>query len=284
MKLFNILITIVLLNSCSSSIINPPISSQIINNIDSGIYIVNRIKKDLSLINKHLNRLIELSFQSSNGIYTEEDRQSLNIKYVDRLYEISQIIKVSNYNHLSLLNSNNNTWQSYIKIIFDEQSEPMNIPLPKFDITFFNLYLQESGLHDSYGILTGQMANKSFEKLKIISNKISVLQSEYDLWIYRLNNAKKIKMDISNHIKIKIVNEIELKICIMSIKAAQNIWNETDREIQQNQYKILYEELTWITNRYKINSGIKKAISQNDNLLNLNSSEILKNKLIKMMK
>ncbi len=72
-------------------------------NAQDGISLVQTAEGALTEVHSMLNRMVELATQSSNGIYTDTDRQKLDAEVQQLKGEINRISEATNFNGINLL-------------------------------------------------------------------------------------------------------------------------------------------------------------------------------------
>jgi flagellin len=79
--------------------------NQATRNANDGIAMINMAEGAMDQFSAMLTRMKELATQSSNGIYSNEDRANLNKEFTALKQEISRIADVTIYNGISVLNN-----------------------------------------------------------------------------------------------------------------------------------------------------------------------------------
>ena len=73
-------------------------------NVQDGISLVQTAEGAMDEIHSMLNRMRELTVQASNGIYTDEDRENIQLEMDELIAQIDDIANKTNFNGVELLN------------------------------------------------------------------------------------------------------------------------------------------------------------------------------------
>ncbi|MBT1247305.1 MULTISPECIES: flagellin [unclassified Thermosipho (in: thermotogales)] len=137
---------------------------KVIENIYSGVDMLNLADSSLSSIQENLQRMRELAVQASNGTLTENERSALNEEYNQLLNQINDTIKNTQFNNKQLLNGEIEN----LKITINPNGKSESITIP--DVTPTTL--------EGSNLLSVENAQSTLKKIDDITSNISNIRSK----------------------------------------------------------------------------------------------------------
>lgn len=138
---------------------------KVIENIYTGVDMLNTADSALSSIYDNLQRMRELAVQASNGTLTENERAALNEEYNQLLEQIKTTVKNTEFNNKQLLTGNFEN----IEIQVNPNGKSQNISIPNVQTDALNI--------EDTNILTIENAHTAIERLDNAINTISETRS-----------------------------------------------------------------------------------------------------------
>ena len=265
---------------------------EVMRSIENNIQMMKFLEGALSTATKHLVKARDLAIQSANGIYTREDRQSLNFEFIVYLDEISRIFEESHYNQLYLMHSKHKSWLDEVFVVTDEKGPAISFKLMKLDLTVFGLFAPKTPGKKYYSdkyhipvkpqsklahIASPNAARKNIPRLTHALNKLSRYLARTRAWKKRLNYCYQFTIHRMNNNREEmksLVKQIEKEIYLLTIKGSNSINNVFDREKLQDEYGMLLSELERVRTYYLIISPFTEMDSSKTLMSRLSAEKL----------
>lgn len=208
-------------------------------NITDGTSMLNVASGYMQETTDILQRIRELAVQSSNGIYSDEQRSMLQVETSQLIQEISRISSQASFNGLQLLNKDDNSISLHIGSDMD-QSITFNLP----NLTAEALGLKGAqGSEETISVSDPESANMAIgtidEALRIVSssqaliganqNRMEVASKGINLAAENLSAANSriedadLAQEVVNYTKNNILHETSLAMLSQSNIQSQNV-------------------------------------------------------------
>ncbi len=242
---------------------NSSSKDQILKSINKFIWFCESTDKYLQKYNDYLHRIRELLIQSSNGIYTENDRIVISIEIRALIQNCQFIIKHAKYNNTPIFHNNGSPFRNYtIKLYKSEPDKIFRIFSPQI----FNRQDILQKVIDPIPVTAAKAyhaivyIDKALENVSLLRahigafyNRLEYVSDYYQL-LFNLPEKKNNETDylVKSHLK-----KIEMRSYELAIQSANGIYTDEDRRQVNIEYQELIEEL----NSLQKQTGFKHAFS-----------------------
>ena len=154
------------------------------NNAQTGINMLNIADGDLDVINQNLQRIKDLAVQSANGVYSDDERLSMDQEVQLRLEEINRIATSSSFSDLNLLDGSITDINLQIGTGSDEAQNTIDISGAFQEATATSL-----GVTAGASISTAANARTMIDLIDEAVNNVSSRRSIIGASVNRLNST-----------------------------------------------------------------------------------------------
>jgi hypothetical protein len=141
---------------------------------NDGELLVDKIERELSSINGHLNKMSSLAEQATSGVYSSSQLSDLNVTFQALIAQIDHISRVAKFNDLPILNGSRNS----VDIPVSQSSSIINIPL--LNATSENLTINRLNISSQSAAQDALMFLKSITALSKEFSSLSAARAQLD--------------------------------------------------------------------------------------------------------
>ena len=232
-------------------------NQSIIRGINNFLLFFNALESYLRYCCDNLHRARELAIQSSNGIYTEEDRFIINIELMALIDSCYFYIKHAAFNGSPAFYNKD---QSYRKFSVQLDSSDLET---EFILNSPNIKGKEDLLKKilEYGVNTPKAANDNIGIIDTAIENTEIVRASVGAFWNRVGFAREYQQILLQSSKNKndliqfLIKSIEMRLNELAIQSANGIYNYSDR----NQIEMEYQELIKELSRINRLTGLKHA-------------------------